>query len=111
MNGVKNFNASDAYKPHYYRAHVKHLGFIEESTISNFGFSYNGKRYASVKSFYQPWRWENTEPDPLIYPWVIFFQGIDDTSWFKRFANQDLMDKYWEDLDRIDSLEGLLHYN
>jgi len=111
VESMKNFNSTNPHQPNYYRAHTKHLGFIEENTPSRFGFSYNNKRYASVFSFEQPWRWEATDPDPLALPWVLFFLGSDDTSWFKRFAQHEFLDKYWQSLYKIDSIDDLTYFN
>ncbi len=111
IQAFRNFDMT-AKDVHYYRAHTQHLGFIEENTISGFGFLYNGKRWSATHCFYQPWQWDNHETDsPLTYPWVLFFMGVDDTSFFKRFTSMELLEDYWNQLEVLNSLDDLTYFN
>lgn len=110
VDSFKDFS-NTAHHANYYRRDSKHLGFIQDATSARIGYEFEGKRWSSTHRFFQPWAWERTEDDPVVNPWVLFFMGIDDFSFFKRFKTLEQLESYWDHLEILDSLDGLTFFN
>lgn len=94
----------NSFSPHTkpdgdYRRNCDFLGFLEEFG-SSCGHKAAGQSFVCVHIFEQNWDWELATKDGIngqSHPWVLFFQGCDDISYYKRFRTREELQEEWDE--------------
>ncbi len=89
LNSYKDFPAFDNGN---YRRNHEFMGFMEE-VGTECGFHVGEQRFVAVHVFEQNWDWELEGLETQ--PWILFFQGCDDISYYRRFKTKDELLEEW----------------
>ncbi|MNK44970.1 hypothetical protein D3C87_637160 [compost metagenome] len=113
VNSFREYSHTDKYGYKCRKSHT-FLGFMEDRSSRFIGFSYENQRFVAVHRFYQNWDWGDggeLDYDPETRPWILFFQGCDDSSFYMRFAKEAELDQEWETLSYFYDHSELLYCN
>lgn len=93
-----------------YRRNHEFLGFL----LDNYGIGVilDHQQFVAVHKMKQNWDWDKyTFEESIARPWVLMFQGCDNTSFYLRFETEEQLDVYWSKTFVFERTNDMIIYN